>query len=96
MSSHYSLQLNFLKANLDWHRISVGSLKSVYTVYSCSYQLALHDSVLVLTCCPHFAAFTAPRFSVDKSKGAGSVMSLDDEGRGGGVKFGNGWAWKFS
>lgn len=51
---------------------------------------------MLLTCCPHFSALTAPRFSVDKSKGTGSVMSFDDEGRGGGVKLGNGCAWKFS
>ena len=59
-------------------------------------DVCLSSHNMLLTCCPHFSALTAPRFSVDKSKGTGSVMSFDDEGRGGGVKLGNGCAWKFS
>ena len=59
-------------------------------------DVCLSSHNMLLTCCPHFSALTAPRFSVDKSNGTGSVMSFDDEGRGGGVKLGNGCAWKFS
>ena len=45
------------------------------------------------TFCPHFSAFTAPRFSVDRLNGAGSVRHFDDWGKRGGEKLGKGWAW---
>ena len=44
------------------------------------------------TFCPHFSAFTAPRFSVDRLNGTGSVKDFVDDGNGGCGKLGRGLA----